>query len=312
MGYDAACTIRIDGETARGTAWLEHKDLLFRGPFRLVIPLADIATATAKDGCLLVRFGKRVAELEIGAAAEKWANRITNPPSRLDKLGVKPSMTVMLVGVRDDDFEGELRARGATLVKRAAAAAPPDLIFFAVEQRESLDRLASLAAMIQRNGAVWVLRPKGKSGISEADTMAAGKRAGLVDVKVVSFSDAITRREIRHPGGETRGASASFVSLTTWTRIALFTGASLTAHVCHERPAEPPAKTSSPCPRHLAYHRRGRVVGRGLASGTAGLLSGMGTKKRIAGATARHSGWSRTHPVGTYERYQRSSLERSC
>jgi len=191
MGYDAACTIRIDGETGRGTAWLEHKDLLFRGPFRVAIPLADIASATAKDGCLRVRFGKRVAELEIGAAAEKWANRITNPPSRLDKLGVKPSMIVMLIGIRDADFEKELRARGATVVKRTAAS-PPALIFFAVERRESLDRLESLAAMIQRDGAVWVLRPKGKSGIAESDTMAAGKRAGLVDVKVVSFSDALS------------------------------------------------------------------------------------------------------------------------
>jgi hypothetical protein len=192
MGYDASCTIRIDGETARGTAWLEHKDLLFRGPFRLVIPLSEIASATAKDGCLRVRFGKRVAELEIGAAAEKWASRITNPPSRLDKLGVKPLMNVMLVGSQDAAFEGELTARGATIVKRASASAPPDLIFFSIDRREALDRLESLAAIVKRDGAVWVLRPKGKSGIAESDTMAAGKRAGLVDVKVVSFSEAMS------------------------------------------------------------------------------------------------------------------------
>jgi hypothetical protein len=192
MGYDASCTIRIDGETARGTAWLEHKDHLFRGPFRLVIPLSEIASATAKDGCLRVRFGKRVAELEIGAAAEKWASRITNPPSRLDKLGVKPLMNVMLVGSQDAAFEGELTARGATIVKRASASAPPDLIFFSIDRREALDRLESLAAIVKRDGAVWVLRPKGKSGIAESDTMAAGKRAGLVDVKVVSVSDAMS------------------------------------------------------------------------------------------------------------------------
>jgi hypothetical protein len=192
MGYDASCTIRIDGETARGTAWLEHKDLLFRGPFRLVIPLSEIASATAKDGCLRVRFGKRVAELEIGAAAEKWASRITNPPSRLDKLGVKPLMKVMLVGSQDAAFEGELTARGATIVKRASPSAPPDLIFFSIDRREALDRLESLAAIVKRDGAVWVLRPKGKSGIAESDTMAAGKRAGLVDIKVVSFSDAMS------------------------------------------------------------------------------------------------------------------------
>src|SRR5262245_38849273 len=113
MGYDAACTIRIDGDTARGTAWLEHKDLVFRGPFRLAIPLAEIASATAKDGWLRIRFGKSVAELEIGAVAEKWANRITNPPSRLEKLGVKPQMKVLIVGLKDPSFEAELSARGA-------------------------------------------------------------------------------------------------------------------------------------------------------------------------------------------------------
>jgi hypothetical protein len=192
MGYDAACTIRIDGETARGTAWLEHKDLVFRGPFRLAIPLAEIASATAKDGWLRIRFGKRVAELEIGAAAEKWANRITNPPSRLEKLGVKPQMKVLIVGPQDPSFETELSARGATVVRRASASAPPDLIFLAVDRREALDRLESLAALVKRDGAIWVLRPKGKSGVAESETMAAGKRAGLVDIKVVSFSDALS------------------------------------------------------------------------------------------------------------------------
>ncbi len=36
---------------------------------------------------------------------------------------------------------------------------------------------------------MWILRPKGRKEITEGDTMSAGKRAGLVDVKVVSFSD---------------------------------------------------------------------------------------------------------------------------
>ena len=192
MGYDAACTIRIDGETARGTAWLEHKDLLFRGPFRLAIPLSDITSATAKNGCLRVRFGKRMAEIDIGAAAEKWARRITNPPSRLDKLGVKPGTRVMLAGEQDASFETELIGRGATIVKRVPANEPPDLVFFAVDRRESLDRLGPLAAVMRPDGALWVLRPKGPAGIAESETMAASRRAGLVDVKVVSFSDAVS------------------------------------------------------------------------------------------------------------------------
>ena len=38
------------------------------------------------------------------------------------------------------------------------------------------------------NGALWIIRPKGRPEISERSTMAAGKAAGLVDVKVVGFS----------------------------------------------------------------------------------------------------------------------------
>jgi len=32
MGYDATCTLTYDGKKTRGTAWLETKDLIFRGP----------------------------------------------------------------------------------------------------------------------------------------------------------------------------------------------------------------------------------------------------------------------------------------
>ena len=37
-----------------------------------------------------------------------------------------------------------------------------------------------------------MIRPKGVKTITEADTMAAGKAAGLVDVKVVKFSETHT------------------------------------------------------------------------------------------------------------------------
>ena len=80
MGYDATCTLTFDGKTTRGTALLEHKDLVFRGPVRLAIPLSTITKATAREGILHLRFGGKSAELTIGPAVEKWASRLTNPP----------------------------------------------------------------------------------------------------------------------------------------------------------------------------------------------------------------------------------------
>ena len=200
MGYDASCTLRVDGSSTRCTAWLEHKDLVFKGPVRLAIPLAEITKATAEGGVLRVCFGKRVAEFEIGAPASKWAARITNPPSRLDKLGVKPGMRVIATGIPDPSFRSEIESRGAILVTRKPRSGQDvDLLFYPAEDRTALERLGALKACLQPAGAIWVVRPKGSKAITESETMAAGKRAGLVDVKVVSFSETYTAEKFVIP-----------------------------------------------------------------------------------------------------------------
>ncbi|MCA1562830.1 MAG: hypothetical protein LC753_12330 [Acidobacteria bacterium] len=216
MGYDAPCTLRYEGRTAPGTAWLEHKDLVFRGPFRLVIPLNGIEAATASDGRLEVRFGGSVAEFQIGASAAKWAARITNPPSRLDKLGVKAGMRVVLVGLNDEEFVRELAKRGARAMRGApkAGAPPADIIFYAASTRDSLEQLGTLARRLSQAGALWVVRGKAAAApVTEGETMAAGKRAGLVDVKVVSFSETHTAEKFVIPvakrAGHRRSALAS-------------------------------------------------------------------------------------------------------
>ena len=203
MGYDARCTLRFEGRTITGTAWLEHKDLVFRGAERLAIPLAAITTAKAVGDVLDVRFGRKRAEFEIGKDAAKWATRITNPPSRLDKLGIKSGLAIALLNVDDGEFSGELSSRGATVKEPGPAAAAKlrdmDVIFFGASHSSALAHLAALRGAIKPAGAIWVIRPKGQKSITEADTMAAGKRAGLVDVKVVSFSDTHTAEKFVIP-----------------------------------------------------------------------------------------------------------------
>jgi hypothetical protein len=207
MGYDARCTLTFEGKTSRGTAWLEHKDLVFRGPARLAIPLASITSATARDGALHVRFGDRSATFTIGTAAEKWAARIMNPPSRLDKLGVKEGMSIAAIGIGDAAFLDEAERRGAKLIRSAPTASrPADMIFYGAAHRDALVRLAALKKVMHPNGAIWIVRPKGRAEITEAETMAAGKRAGLVDVKVVSFSDTHTAEKFVIPVAHRKAA----------------------------------------------------------------------------------------------------------
>jgi hypothetical protein len=105
----------------------------------------------------------------------------------IDKLGVKPGRKVAVLGVENAEFLQDLAAR-APDYSRGKRIAGADLIFFAAEAVQDLANLKSLALLINKNGAIWVVYPKGQSHIREIDVITAGKSAGLTDNKVCSFS----------------------------------------------------------------------------------------------------------------------------
>jgi hypothetical protein len=128
-------------------------------------------------------------------AIDRSGHKSYDHKSRVEKLGVKPGLTTLLVGIVDPMFIAELQAAGA----RIAQAGSPDLIFCAVESRAALRTLPGLAKRMTRDGALWTIRPKGSPHISEADVMKAGHAAGLVDVKVVRFSETHTAEKFVVP-----------------------------------------------------------------------------------------------------------------
>ena len=150
-------------------------------------PIANCQSVTAEGGVLHLDFPGGSASIELGAAAEKWAGKILHPPSRADKLGIKPGVRVRLVGQFDtsflDDFSG---------VELATGKIKADLIFLAAEDREALGRIPKLAAALKPAGALWVVYPKGVQLIREIEVLDAGRAAGLKDSKVASFSDTHT------------------------------------------------------------------------------------------------------------------------
>jgi hypothetical protein len=198
MGQDAACTLHYDGQVARGKAQLEQHELIFRGAVRLAIPLAQIKSAVASGTELTVKFGRRTAIFDLGASASRWANRITNPPSRIDKLGVKSGMTVLMAGVVDPELIDDVVAQGAELLKTARTGAA-DIVFYGADRRQALTRLDATRRALKPTGALWIIRPKASGAITEAEVMAAGRQAGLVDVKVVSFSATHTAEKFMIP-----------------------------------------------------------------------------------------------------------------
>jgi hypothetical protein len=198
MGAESKCTLTFGKMRADGKALLETDALIFRGgDVRLSVPYKQMSSVEAKDGALRVRFADGLAVFAVGEVAAKWAEKILNPPSRLDKLGVKPDQTIILHALEDESFEHELKARGVRLSTRLAGAA--DIIFYGAESRPALTKLQSLQKNLKRDGAIWVIRPKGVDAITESDVMKAGKAAGLVDVKVARFSDTHTAEKFVIP-----------------------------------------------------------------------------------------------------------------
>jgi len=118
--------------------------------------------------------------------------------TRIEKLGVKADTDVLLLGIEDDtEFMTELRAAGARI--RTTGKVPADMVFATFRHRDDLRRLVSLVPRIQPAGVIWTLRPKGSKDLTESEMMRAGKDAGLVDVKVVSFSAELTAEKFVIP-----------------------------------------------------------------------------------------------------------------
>ncbi len=178
MGQEISCRVDYRKETSRGKALLETSEVIFRGDFRLEIPFQNITGMTASHGKLTIEFDGGAAVLHLGDAAEKWAEKIRNPPNRLDKLGVKPGTKVQLIGRHDDDFRRELADRGAVVTRTK-----PDLVFLAIAKKDELVELAYLA-----DAPVWIVYPKGVDRVTQGDVLTAGRAAGMVDTKVCAFS----------------------------------------------------------------------------------------------------------------------------
>jgi hypothetical protein len=110
----------------------------------------------------------------------------------VDKLGVRPGAKVALLDIDDPNIRRLLETRTSDITD-GPPAPNTDLIFAAADSVEELLRLPQLRAALVPNGAIWVVSRKGKAAtIRDVDVMAAAKSAGLVDNKVVSFSETHT------------------------------------------------------------------------------------------------------------------------
>ncbi len=70
----------------------------------------------------------------------------------------------------------------------------------AVESPADLGLIDSMQHEIVRDGAIWAIRPKGRADLTEAMVIAAGRDAGLTDVKIAAHLGDPHRDEVRDRG----------------------------------------------------------------------------------------------------------------
>jgi hypothetical protein len=187
MGNELNCSVRFGKQQSEGKALLETSEILFRGEFRLKIPFSTIKSAKAVDGELRLQTADGLAVFHLGAAAEKWCGKILHPKSRIEKLGVKPEAKVSFLGEFDAEFLREVGSLTKS-VRKEKTDSDAECIFFAADSKADLVSLSKISKSMQGAAALWIVYPKGQKHITENDVLAAGRKTGLKDVKVVGFS----------------------------------------------------------------------------------------------------------------------------
>jgi len=198
MGRELVCKIDTGGKTTSAKALLETNEIIVRGELRLKISLASLKSVSARNGELHLKWPEGSAILELGEHAEKWANKILHPKSTAEKLGIKPGQIISASSLPDSKFLDELRA-AAKKFSDSRPLKDSDLILAGAEKVAGLARIGKLAESLASAGALWVVYPKGRQEIKEQQVLDAGRQAGLLDVKVVSFSPTHTALKFVRP-----------------------------------------------------------------------------------------------------------------
>lgn len=204
MGYETKCRVRVDDGSGRvreadATVLIETDEVIVRGDARVRVPRASIQRVTSRGGVVTFTAPEATVSLTLGDAAAVWRKRLEEPPKRLiDKLDVKPGAKVWLLGPQDPVLESQLAER-TTQIMRGARASGCAVAFVAVESSAELDRIDRALAAIEPSGAIWVVRRKGPSGVSDTTIFARARELGLAYTKVARVSDTHTAEKLVRP-----------------------------------------------------------------------------------------------------------------
>ena len=204
MGLETKCRARVDDGSGRireaeSTVLLETDELIVRGEARVRVPRSSIKKIATRSGVLTITAPPNVVALTLGDQAEKWKKKLEEPPKRLiDKLDVKPDAKVWMLDVSDSTLAAQVAER-TTHVSNGKSASGCDVVFVGVESDKELDRISRALTATHDAGAIWVIHPKGPSGVADTTIFAKAKALGLVYTKVARVSDTHSAEKLVRP-----------------------------------------------------------------------------------------------------------------
>jgi hypothetical protein len=204
MGREAKCSATWNRQRSEGKALLETESVIFRGDFRVEVPFAAITRVAASRGRLTVESGEGTLVVDLGPDADRWAEKIQNPPTLADKLGITEATRVAVIGVGDPAVLEAVRRRAKTVTDRPGTHS--EIVIVAMDRATDLRRFERLRQVIPDDGAIWSIRPKGVAEVSESAVRASALAAGLVDVKVARVSATHTAEKFVLPRTSRRAA----------------------------------------------------------------------------------------------------------
>lgn len=182
MGTVVEGTATVAGRVVAVQADFASDHVVLRGGLKGEHRYAAIAVVSSAGGVLRIQVDGALAEFPLEEKAERIAARIRDPPTVLDKLGLRAGLRVQCIGL-PADLQKELE--GLDLPESRTRL---DVLLLGVAQAEGLERIPDLRRRLARDGALWVIYAKGGADPGEAAVIAAGRAVGLKDVKVARVS----------------------------------------------------------------------------------------------------------------------------
>lgn len=186
MGREASCNGQLGQESGGVLAQLESHELRLRGAFKATLSFSDLQFVRVEGEVLRAETPQGDLRLPLGRMeAEKWLERILNPPSLAKKLGLFRGIPVHIVGA-SAEIAACLADAGADTVKLAEA----KLAFIAVLTYQDLEPLDGLVRNLPEAAHIWVLRVKGAHAmVKESEIMAFLRSRRLAPSKTAAWSE---------------------------------------------------------------------------------------------------------------------------